>query len=126
MYQKGERNIASIVTANNYVTATVSQPIEVPVSGKTARLLRIPVLGSLEAVEYGSQGPVAGGFVLLHAAGLAGEFGHPGGEPGATPGGQDAPGEDAVCPFEGGVLASFLKQVFEGGMEGFGCFEGEA
>ena len=92
----------------------------------TARLLRIPVLGTLEAVEYRSQCPVAGGFVLFYTADLAGELGHASGEPGPAPGGQYAPGEDAVNPFEVGVLAPTLEQVFEGSVEGFGCFEGEA
>jgi hypothetical protein len=91
----------------------------------TARLLRVPVLGTLEAVEYGSQGPIAGGFVLLYVTGLAGELGHPGGEPRAASGGQYAPGEDAVGPFEGGILAPALEQIFEGGVEGFGVSEGE-
>ena len=74
-----------------------------------ARLLRIPVLGALEAVEYGTQGRIAGGFVLFYAAGLAGKFGHPGGEPGAAPYGQNTPAEDAVGPFEGGVFAPVLE-----------------
>jgi primosomal protein N' len=36
-----------------------------PGAAQTARRLRIPVLSTLEAVEYGSQDPIAGGFVLL-------------------------------------------------------------
>ena len=93
--------------------------------GSTTRLLRVPVLGALEAVEYGAQCPVAGGFVLLYAAGLAGKLGHTGGESGAAPGGQYAPSEDAVGSFEDGVLAPALEQVFEGGVKGFGVSEGE-
>lgn len=88
------------------------------------RLLRVAVLGALQSIEYGAQSLVAGGFVLLHASGLAGELGHPGGKAGAALDGQDAPGQDAVGPFEGGVLATVFEQLFEGGVEGFGGFEG--
>jgi hypothetical protein len=102
--------------------ATICQgPDVVP----TVRLLRVPVLGAFEALEYGSQGYVSGGFVLLYATSLAGEFSHAGGEPRATPCGQYAPGEDAVGQFEGDVLATALEQIFEGGVEGFGVFKGE-
>ena len=89
-------------------------------------VLRVAVLGALEAVEYGPQSLVAGRFVLLYASGLVGELGHPGGKAGTSPDGEDAPGEDAVGPFEGRVLAPVFEQVFEGRVEGFGGFEGEA
>lgn len=99
-----------------HVTATAVQRCGYSSLGSyvapAARLLRIPVLGALEAVEYGTQGRIAGGFVLLYAAGLAGEFGHSGGEPGAGPYGQNPPAKDAVGSFEGGILAPVLEQVF--------------
>lgn len=92
----------------------------------SARLLRVAVPGALETVEYGAQGFIASGFVLLYAFGLTGELGHPGGEPCAAPDGQDAPREDAVGAFEGRVFAATLEQVFEGRVEGFGGPEREA
>ena len=51
--------------------------------------LWIAVLGALQAVEYGVQSFVAGGFVLLDALSLARKLGERGCEAGAVFGGQD-------------------------------------
>src|ERR687886_589540 len=80
---------------------------------------------SSQAVEYGAQGPIASGLVLLDALGLAGELGHPACKAGATFDGQDAPGEDAVDLFQGCFFAVAFEQAFEGSVERFGGFERE-
>lgn len=86
---------------------------------------RVPVLGALEPAEYGPQGLVAGRLVLLDGGGLAGYLGHLGRQAGAPLDGEDAPGEDAVGFFEGGVRAAPFQQLFEGGVELLGGPQGE-
>lgn len=93
--------------------------------------LRVAVFGVLQAAEDGTQDVVPGGLVSFKGFGVPGKFGHAGGEAGTAArfalGGEDAPREDAVGPFERGVGGSGgLQQVFERVVQAFGDVEGEA
>ena len=89
-------------------------------------LLWVAVLGAFEGAKYGVQRSVAGGFVFFDGFGFAGDLGYGCGETGTAPGGEDAPGEDAVGAPQGRVRAVRREQTFECGMELFGGFEREA
>ncbi len=62
-------NVAVPLLRDDGVTTACLAPTDL---AQVARRLRIPVLGAFEAVEYGAQGSITGGFIFLYAAGLAG------------------------------------------------------
>lgn len=55
-----------------------------PATEARAACLRVAVLSALQAVEYGTQSAIAGGLVLFHGTGFAGEFCYPAGKAGAS------------------------------------------
>lgn len=91
--------------------------------------LGVAVLGALQAVEDGAQDVVPGCLVLFEGLRVPGCLGHARDEDGAVaplaPGSEDAPRQDAVCPFESGVLVAVLEQVFDHTMQALGRIEGE-
>src|SRR3712207_1100944 len=86
----------------------------------------VPVLGALETVQYGAELFVAGGLEILQGLGLAGDGGEARGQARAFPGGEGAPGEEAVGTLKDRGREAPLEQVFEGGVQGVGLFYGKA
>lgn len=82
----------------------------------------IPVLGAFEGVEYGAELLVARGLELLQGGRTAGYGREARGEAGTVPGGECAPGEEAVGTFQYSGRRTRLEQTLEGGVQGVGLF----
>jgi hypothetical protein len=90
------------------------------------RTLRIPVLGALQAVEYGTERLIPRGLVLLEGRRLAGKGSEASRKPRAAPSGEYAPAEEAVGALEPRTpVPATFEQLLQFRVQSIRVLEGE-
>src|SRR3712207_464707 len=90
------------------------------------RFLWIPVLGTLQAVEYGAERPVPSSLVLLEGLRLAGQLGEVSCKPRAAPRSEYAPAQEAVGAPQAQTFPASLQQLLQRRVQRIRLGQGES